>query len=771
MNYFSPNVVIFINKILFECLCRSVSDILDSFLPSPPSSTSDSVGLPSNSSSSIPRAVSQEERQLQSLDRCVLSLELDAIIEEQELIAAEDSLAVSSASENACGNIHHPRYRAFWRDVLRADEYILGILEHGLKFPFEDEAGPPPYEEDNNQSARREMAFVRESVQKMVAEGVVSQVNEKPHSVSPLTVAFRTLPDGSVKRRLCWDGSRSVNPAMKRVPCRLSGLPVVADLLDKGDHQLIFDLSQFYYHVKLHPSHKKFTGFKVPREDDVTVFDYYVYNCLAFGVSPAAGIVTRITKPVMSYIARKGVKASLYLDDGKLNGQDKSKLQEQFTFCLQVFTDAGFVVNRLKSDSVEDASTRKSYLGFEWDSSLMKVFISEDKEASIIRSIEKVLSRDWVTAKDAASCIGKIISIKIAVGPLARILTRSAYVDLQLAVGDGAYGWSSRFRWSADARRELSLFKTHLHALNGFCIERPEKRRPIQDWIVAGDASGVGACSYSVQAPSAFFFQDLFSQEEASLSSGHRELLTLKKALDRSAFPKNAEVLWYTDSENLVSFWTKGSRNPITQSVLVDACLLALEKDVVLQVVHLSRTDPLLEAADEGSRQFDANDWGVSDSDFFHLCNVLGLEPTLDVFASPTNARCKRFFSLYKYHGSAGLDAFSLDWSGETVFACPPVRDIPAVIRKIQLQHVRGFLVVPRWSTSFFWPRLFPDGVHATEPFYKLLKIRPELRFGPFYRGGMHRRNPYEFMALAFDHAAVRRLTNVCDKGGCQACA
>ena len=55
---------------------------------------------------------------------------------------------------------------------------------------------------------------------------------------------------------------------------------------------------------------------------------------------------------------------------------------------------------------------------------------------------------------------------------------------------------------------------------------------------------------------------NLLSPDEVILSSGHRELLTLKKALMADCIPSRSSVVWYTDSTNLISFWEKGSPSP-----------------------------------------------------------------------------------------------------------------------------------------------------------------------------------------------------------------
>ena len=218
-------------------------------------------------------------------------------------------------------------------------------------------------------------------------------------------------------------------------------------------------------------------------------------------------------------------------------------------------------------------------------------------------------------------------------------------------------------RFSYSQRRHL--FLDYVSALNGFPLLQEHQQRALQDLIpsaviVTGDASSSAVCAYSLQAPSKFFFQDLLSPDEVILSSGHRELLTLKKALLADCILPCSSVVWYTDSTNLVSFWEKSSPKPLIQMDIFETLLFCKECSIHLHVLHLPREDPRIQAADVGSRSFDKDDWGVDDASFSVLqARFLPDGFSLNPFASPSNARCDRFFSRYAFPRSLATDAFS----------------------------------------------------------------------------------------------------------------
>jgi hypothetical protein len=73
----------------------------------------------------------------------------------------------------------------------RPSEY--DVIENGYKIPFLHI--PDSIALDNNKSARDNIKFVTEEVEKLINKGCVSLVTEKPYVVNPLTVAnnFKTF--------------------------------------------------------------------------------------------------------------------------------------------------------------------------------------------------------------------------------------------------------------------------------------------------------------------------------------------------------------------------------------------------------------------------------------------------------------------------------------------------------------------------------------------------------------------------------------------------
>ena len=63
------------------------------------------------------------------------------------------------------GGIHEPDAIQFWRSVLKANQWVMNVLENGYVIPLVE--APKEYYEDNNMSAKRQMDFVRQSVKEL----------------------------------------------------------------------------------------------------------------------------------------------------------------------------------------------------------------------------------------------------------------------------------------------------------------------------------------------------------------------------------------------------------------------------------------------------------------------------------------------------------------------------------------------------------------------------------------------------------------------------
>ena len=166
--------------------------------------------------------------------------------------------------------------------------------------------------------------------------------------------------------------------------------------------------------------------------------------------------------------------------------------------------------------------------------------------------------------------------------------------------------------------------------------------------------------------------------------------------------------------------------------------------------IHLRREDPRIQIADDGSKISDTDDWQVDYQTFTNINEEI--EFTIDLFASDTNNKCKRFYSNFYCAGTLGIDAFCHDWAGERCWICPPVKEITKIIKKIRKTKVSGVLYIPEWQTADFWTEIFSINRQLVWPFKTVKASRPYLIQKEFNSKSPFRgRSKFEFLELKLE--------------------
>jgi hypothetical protein len=672
------------------------------------------------------------------------------------------------------GSIHKEHYRKFWKETLKANKWVLSTLKSGYILPLASK--PPAYEEENNASARNNMSFVQTEVEKLQRQGVIRIVQEKPHCVSPLTVAERRLADGSIKRRLCWDGSRLINPLLDKDKVVLSHLQSALEITSQGDFQCKYDLKAAFHHIKIFKDHVDYLGAAYIDKNGKRI--YFVFLFLPFGASSAVHCLTKIFKPVCAYLHSLGIRHTVYIDDGRVVAASREKAIKDFQKTLEVLKSAGWIIEITKTNSPERADQAMEYLGFIIDSVRMTVHLTPEKRASLQKSLEEIISfeRRYMSAKTLASGLGRMISAEPALGSFPLIHARAAYADLEQAVNQ--HGWKASLQLSDASISAIKEFLQNISEYDGAPIKSTHtsisvvsiigepsnylKTKVIPNHVIeknievwCSDASAVAVCAYSVQANEAVYFIDKLTAEELSLSSGHRELLAVKKSLHAQLTAKGPwdlpiTLYWMTDSSNLVAFLSKGSGKHKIQADVLEVLCLAKKLNCRLIPIHLLRGDPRIQLADAGSKAPDSDDWGIDEQTFSTLEQKYG-PFSVDLFADESNHRTEKFFSDFLSPSSAGVNAFAHSWDNENCYACPPVNLILKTIRKLLTSKCRGVLVIPKWTTAKFWPFAFPDGSNPISIFSEIEEIHPIIIQNQRARSPLAGQTSFSFLVLHFN--------------------
>ena len=276
--------------------------------------------------------------------------------------------------------------------------------------------------------------------------------------------------------------------------------------------------------------------------------------------------------------------------------------------------------------------------------------------------------------------------------------------------------------------------------------------------LFVSDASDTNAFIYKADGSFEFVQDFEFTPEQAQFSSGHRELLAVKLALETNAgyFQKLAptKIFWQTDSKNCFTFLTRGSKKPRIQDDVF--CIKKLEKllKIVILPVWTPRSHNRIVLADLGSKLSHSTDeWSVNREDLKLVFVQLQFFPTIDAFATGHNRVCEQFFSLFPQSGAIGLNFFAQSLSkDEKYFCCPPVSQIiPCFLKLVSTPSVSAILIVPMWLGAVHWPFLF-NGCRSRSGITNIVRFQARFFFANQASSPVFCRNPnFDMLALKIE--------------------
>ena len=587
------------------------------------------------------------------------------------------------------------KHASFWLNDLDASDFIKGIILHGYRLPFV--VLPWPVFKFNHRSALQHEHFVSSSIEELLEASCIVQSDECPLVCSPLSV----VENAKGKLRLVLD-LRYVNQFLPKHKFKYEGLNLVPQMFEKGDHFFTFDLKSGYHHVDIHVDFWTYLGFSWGLG---TTRKYYMFKVLPFGLASACYVFTKLLRPLVKRWRSKGIRVVVYIDDGMGASKTKALNVAHRDVVVSDLKFAGFVLNVPKSHL--DPQQVGKWLGFIIDLLEGNFYVPDDKLKSLKSAIRCAYPVDMAPARCLAKIVGKIVSMSLAIGPVARLRTRALYAAMNTR-----RSWSDSVMIPADAREELRFWYHSIEHLNG----RPIWFSPGSTRIAYSDASDTGYGGYIVElGPDVAHGQ--WSELESKQSSTWRELKAIYLVL--KSFAKKLEghtVKWFTDNQGAMYIVKSGSRKEHLQEGALAIFELCFSHNIKLEMDWVPRS--LNEYADTISRIIDYDDWSLNGT-IFALLDAAWGPHTVDCFASPNNKQLARFHSRFWSPGCEAVDTFTVNWGGEVNWWLPPAHLVCRTIQHAANCKAKGTLVVPAWKSAPFWPTLCPDGQHLA-PFIHL---------------------------------------------------
>ena len=119
---------------------------------------------------------------------------------------------------------------------------------------------------------------------------------------------------------------------------KMEGLPTLKSIVRANDWLAKLDLSDAYLTVPLHPSHRRFVQFTWKGK-------IFLFTCLTFGLSSTPRIFTKLLKPIVSFLRKRGIRLVIYLDDILIMNSCPEGLARDVALVRSTLEEVGFLIN------------------------------------------------------------------------------------------------------------------------------------------------------------------------------------------------------------------------------------------------------------------------------------------------------------------------------------------------------------------------------------------------------------------------------------------
>ena len=597
---------------------------------------------------------------------------------------------------NMPGSIHSKSSIEFYKEI-KAPQRAISILEDGFKLPFINEE-VPNFWVPNNKSLFDNYDFAKKKLEDWIKDGYVTETFERPSRISALSVATRILVNDEIKLRLCLDAS-FLNDLLLSEATALPTLEKAEALVEKDDYFVTLDLRNAYFHVRLHKDDHDKVAFAFPVSNDrnETTFRFFYITILVYGLKPATLVLNILTKPLIDHLATLSIKASIFIDDNRINNNSATAVSKDVVTVKHVFTKAGWIFNDEKETPPQQMVY---YLGFWYSSITGKYQVHQNKIRQVERRIEELERKNFRAApQELASIIGKLVSFELATSYIPRLRCHKYFSWIARTIKDDR-DWRKEKRFpkalipafkqaiedvkelSGQVRRKHHAYQRfHPHGTNQHKVE------------FAGDGNELYGAYYNVKEKHNYRIVKFENCEGENLSSSHRELLVLHRCIkDNAEQHRNKDLVYFTDSRVLF-FWHRfGTANANVAILLLQVKQTCIRNNIILEISWKPRTDSLIQLADTSCRS-STDEFSIKNENYRKICIFFNFKPKIDLFASSLLHRTKTFYSKTPTLGSFGANALNFRWDHPS-FCHPPKYLIFDVFKKIEAENRLDLLLI-----------------------------------------------------------------------------
>lgn len=579
-------------------------------------------------------------------------------------------------------------------EIVTNDNYVLQAIK-GFKIPF-TKVPQQSHEPSCPKMSKTEVDFISAEINEMLNIGAI-QLSQEESDQFISNVFTVPKPDG--KRRFVIN-LKALYEFVDSPHFKMEDIRCASSLLSRNCFMCVIDLKDAYYAIPIHKKHQKYLKFRWNG-------NLYQYTCLAFGLSIAPRLYTKILRPVFRYLRSQGYISNSYLDDSLLCGKTHQDCMSNLNATMKLL----------------QPEHKVKYLGFYLDSSNMTISLIPSKRAKLIAKCDQIYKQVKIQLQDLAEFVGLLISAIPAV-EYGQIYTRHLEFEKTKALVANNWNFSESIVLSNLAKGEIEWWMINLPSSNRLI------RSDIYDCIITTDASLTGwvaECNFSET-------KGQWTETEKHMLIDELELTAIFHGLRSFVKTKMFHILCRTDNTTALSYINRfgGCRSMRCHNIAKEIWKWCQERQGFMTATYINTRDNVIADALSRSKK-DESDFMLDKTQFLQICESFGI-PEIDLFATHKTNQCKDFISFLPDPFSLWVDSFTYSWDGIFFYAFPPFNMITRVLNKIKQERSRGIVVAPYWPSQSWFP-IFTTLVTSRIIY---LQPNPSLLFCPYTNRNHH---------------------------------
>lgn len=466
---------------------------------------------------------------------------------------------------------------------------------------------------------------------------------------------------------------------------KLEDYRTVCKLLNQNDYLASLDLKDAYYMINIHKKSRRYLRF-------CFLGNYYQFNVLPFGLCTAPLIFTKIMKPVMAHLREMGLVSVVYLDDFLCISKSFTDCQNNIQVTIKTLTKLGFIINQNKCDFTPTQNCK--FLGLIFNSVNMTIGITKEKRMNCLKLITDLLNKKSMTIKFLAQVIGTLISVCPAI-KYGILYTKTLERIKYLGLNKNNNNYDEKTTLNNESKQDLLWWTRNiLKSVN------PIRKNNFHT-VIYTDASSTGwGASCGPETASG-----RWKVEESKLHINSLELMAAFFGL--KCFSKelsNCEILLRIDNITAVSYINRqgGVQYPHLHNITKSIWQWCECRNLWIFASYINTKDNII-ADFESRRELENTEWQLGSCYFRQILQKFGY-PSIDLFASRTNAKCSQYVSWHPDPNAIAVDAFTLNWRNHYFYAFPPFCMLLKVLEKIVTDQATGIVIAPYWPTQPWFP-------------------------------------------------------------------